>query len=303
MRDIWDAVVCMMHISHLTVHLLSFAKWPCSRYLRQNAPFLMWNDKLSLRGIFRSSWQVLKSWGPLHLAHGLLVIFFDVAEESLTSTNRGIALHVQDLSCGSHFCRLFLAYWVLHPKAQVNTAYQLTSVTKLTNTVKGGNLVPQCFSLYSRTLVSHLRWAQPGRSFSSSCFYDVIAILNMFCWSADKLKTHRETGIKMEKKARNSLSARARTRTSISNTLKAQYASRASVVVLVFTEARREVFTSFILAANKSFRIFKTTKVAAKISQRAMLNGRYWVFNYKAISPPTFTCSKLRCSLKNHEEL
>ena len=66
--------------------------WPCSSHHRQNTFFIK-NDKLSLRGIFRSSWQVLKLWGPLHLAHGLLLVFFDVAEESLAAAYSGIALH------------------------------------------------------------------------------------------------------------------------------------------------------------------------------------------------------------------
>ena len=77
-----------LHDTHfnLAVRLFSFTLWPCSRHLRQN-PFLIRNDNLSLRGILRSSWQELRSWGPLHLAHGLLVVFLDVAEESLTSVN------------------------------------------------------------------------------------------------------------------------------------------------------------------------------------------------------------------------
>ena len=54
----------------------------------------------------------------------------------------------------------------------------------------------------------------------------------------------------------------------------------APVVVLVFTGARRPLLLeSSILAANKSLRIFNITKMAAKRSQRAMLNGQYRVFN------------------------
>ena len=54
---------------------------------------------------------------------------------------------------------------------------------------------------------------------------------------------------------------------------------RASVVILGFTKARRLLFTSSILAADKSLRIFNGTEMAAKRSQRAMLNGQYRVFN------------------------
>ena len=58
------------------------------------------------------------------------------------------------------------------------------------------------------------------------------------------------------------------------------YASRASVVVLVFTGAKRPLFfKSSILATNRSLRTFNIAKIAAKRSQRAMLNGQYWVFN------------------------
>ena len=48
-----------------------------------------------------------------------------------------------------------------------------------------------------------------------------------------------------------------------------------------------------ILAANKSLRIFNITKMAAKRSQRAMLNGQYWVFNKKfdVALPVTTTCT------------
>ena len=54
------------------------------------------------------------------------------------------------------------------------------------------------------------------------------------------------------------------------------YASRASVVVLVFTGARYPLLLkSSILAVN---RIFNITKMAAERSQRAMLNGQYRVF-------------------------
>ena len=42
---------------------------------------------------------------------------------------------------------------------------------------------------------------------------------------------------------------------------------RATVVVLVFTGARRLLFTSSILVANKSLTIFNITKMAAKRSQ------------------------------------
>ena len=53
----------------------------------------------------------------------------------------------------------------------------------------------------------------------------------------------------------------------------------APVVVLVFTGAMRPLLLeSSILAANKSLRIFNITKMAAKRSQRAMLNGQYRVF-------------------------
>ena len=57
------------------------------------------------------------------------------------------------------------------------------------------------------------------------------------------------------------------------------YASRASVVVLVFAGARSSLLLkNSILAVNKSLRIFNVTKMAAKRSQRAMLNGQYRVF-------------------------
>ena len=59
------------------------------------------------------------------------------------------------------------------------------------------------------------------------------------------------------------------------------YALRASVVVLVFTGARRPLLLkSSILATNKSLKIFSITKMAAKRSQRAMQNGQYRVFNH-----------------------
>ena len=57
-------------------------------------------------------------------------------------------------------------------------------------------------------------------------------------------------------------------------------ASRAPVVLLVFTGARHPLLNSSILAANKSLRIFSITKMAAKRSQRAMPNGQYRVVNY-----------------------
>ena len=55
--------------------------------------------------------------------------------------------------------------------------------------------------------------------------------------------------------------------------------SCASFVLLVFTAARRQLLLkSSILVANKSLRIFNITKMAAKRSQCAILNGQYWVF-------------------------
>ena len=64
------------------------------------------------------------------------------------------------------------------------------------------------------------------------------------------------------------------------------YALRASVVVLVFTGARRPLLLkSSILATNKSLKIFSITKMAAKRSQRAMQNGQYRVFKCR----PSFT--------------
>ena len=56
------------------------------------------------------------------------------------------------------------------------------------------------------------------------------------------------------------------------------YASHTSVFVLVFTRARSLLFSSSILATNKSLRNFNITKPAAKRSQRAMLHGQYWVY-------------------------
>ena len=56
-------------------------------------------------------------------------------------------------------------------------------------------------------------------------------------------------------------------------------ALRTFVVVLVFTGARHQLFTSPILVANKSLRIFNIPKMATERSQRAMLKGQYWVFN------------------------
>lgn len=56
------------------------------------------------------------------------------------------------------------------------------------------------------------------------------------------------------------------------------YASHASAVVLVLTAARRLLLKSVILAANKSLRSFIITKMAAKRSQRAILNGQYRFF-------------------------
>ena len=51
------------------------------------------------------------------------------------------------------------------------------------------------------------------------------------------------------------------------------------VVVLVFTGARHPLLLkSSIMATNNSLRIFNITKMAAKRSQRAMLNGQYRVF-------------------------
>ena len=105
---------CCLHDAHciLAVHLFSFAMWQCYRHLRQN-PFLIRNDNLSLSGILRRSWQVLKSWSPLHLTHGLQVVFLDVFEESLTSVNSELTWNrppAQDLSYGFYFCLLFLAY-------------------------------------------------------------------------------------------------------------------------------------------------------------------------------------------------
>lgn len=50
------------------------------------------------------------------------------------------------------------------------------------------------------------------------------------------------------------------------------YASCASVVVLALTGVRHLLFTSSILAANLSLRIFNITKMAAKRLQRAMHN-------------------------------
>ena len=66
------------------------------------------------------------------------------------------------------------------------------------------------------------------------------------------------------------------------NGLKAQYyASCASVIVLVFMGARRLLFSSSILAANKRIlRISNITKIAAKRSQHVVLNGQHWVFKY-----------------------
>ena len=54
-------------------------------------------------------------------------------------------------------------------------------------------------------------------------------------------------------------------------------------VVLVFTVAMRPLLLlkSSILAANNSLRIFNITKMAAKRSQRAMLNGQYRVFELR----------------------
>ena len=56
------------------------------------------------------------------------------------------------------------------------------------------------------------------------------------------------------------------------------YVSHASAVVLVLTAARRLLLKSVILAANKSLRSFIITKMAAKRSQRAILNGQYRFF-------------------------
>ena len=56
------------------------------------------------------------------------------------------------------------------------------------------------------------------------------------------------------------------------------YASCTFVVVLVFMEARCLLFMTSILLASKSLRIFNITNMATERSQRAMLNGQYWVF-------------------------
>ena len=62
------------------------------------------------------------------------------------------------------------------------------------------------------------------------------------------------------------------------------------VVVFVFTGARRPLLLkSSTLPTNKSLRIFNITKMAAKRSQLAMLNGQYRVFNISVLlgSPET----------------
>lgn len=53
---------------------------------------------------------------------------------------------------------------------------------------------------------------------------------------------------------------------------------RVPLLLLALTGARRLLFSSFILEANKSFRIFNITKMAANISQRAVFNRQNWVF-------------------------
>lgn len=68
---------------------------------------------------------------------------------------------------------------------------------------------------------------------------------------------------------------------------------RASVDVMIFMGARRVLFSSSILAANKSLRIFSITKMAATRSQCAMLNGQYWVFKIERQSALGFLAPKL----------
>ena len=71
------------------------------------------------------------------------------------------------------------------------------------------------------------------------------------------------------------------------------YASRASVVVLAFTGARRPLLLkSSILATNKSLRIFNITKMATKRSQHAMLSGQYRVFKNAVLE--TFRVLRLK---------
>ena len=65
----------------------------------------------------------------------------------------------------------------------------------------------------------------------------------------------------------------------------------ASVVVLVFMGLRRLLFTSFILAASKSLRIFNITKLmAAKRSQLAMLKGNTGSLTFVS---PVFRCCEI----------
>lgn len=48
---------------------------------------------------------------------------------------------------------------------------------------------------------------------------------------------------------------------------------------VVFSDARRLLFTASILVANRSLRVLNITKLAAQRSKRAMLCGQYWILN------------------------